>query len=483
MAKKQEFIPALVEEATKDFDAHLELEDNERIIFSGRYGIGKTSFLDYYFEKKKKSHFIIRLAPVNYSVSSNEDIFSYIKYDILMQLIEKGEFTFINFDFKKWEVLPFFIATEFKSILGGFLRALTKIASIKYKGVDKIYEELQFLSKKLNEYQEKANKSDSDNALDFISNITEKEGSIYEFNLITEIIIKALGAIDTKEKILIIDDLDRIDPEHIFRLLNVFSAHIDFKQEGDKFGFSKSIFVCDIDNIRNIFKTRYGADTDFNGYIDKFYSKKVFNFNNKNDLIEILGKLVEDLDFNDYPVLLQRASRSKIGEELLLILDSFRVNNVFNLRSLFKTKRIPLGKKYLFRSGSANPGLSIDHFISAIAIEVLIMIYGDKESLKHAFRSCIKVGEANRQLIENMQKHILALNQYQIHKGKSQDFSFVESEVYFTAELKEYLFGQYYVEKTTTMHQTSQNNTAKEQLNFYNQYVVGIEIMERYGAL
>ena len=29
------------------------------------------------------------------------------------------------------------------------------------------------------------------------------------------------------QKILIIDDLDRLDPEHIFRLFNVFSAHFD----------------------------------------------------------------------------------------------------------------------------------------------------------------------------------------------------------------------------------------------------------------
>lgn len=78
---------------------------------------------------------------------------------------------------------------------------------------------------------------------------------------------------EAKMKVLIIDDLDRIDPEHIFRLFNIFSAHFDYHKGTDnKFGFNKVVFVCDIRNIRNMFHSRYGAATDFTGYIDKFYS-------------------------------------------------------------------------------------------------------------------------------------------------------------------------------------------------------------------
>ncbi len=51
-----------------------------------------------------------------------------------------------------------------------------------------------------------------------------------------------------KEVVRILDDLDRIDTEHIFRLLNVFVAQVDVVGKGEndnKFGFDKVIFVCD----------------------------------------------------------------------------------------------------------------------------------------------------------------------------------------------------------------------------------------------
>ena len=76
--------------------------------------------------------------------------------------------------------------------------------------------------------------------------------------------------------VLLIDDLDRLDPEHVFRLFNIFSAHYDDVTESNKFGFDKIIFVCDINNIQQMFNHRYGINVEFNGYIDKFYSSEIF---------------------------------------------------------------------------------------------------------------------------------------------------------------------------------------------------------------
>ena len=49
----------------------------------GANGIGKTTFLDYYFNSKEsefsKNYNVFHLYPVNYSVLQNEDIFSYLK--------------------------------------------------------------------------------------------------------------------------------------------------------------------------------------------------------------------------------------------------------------------------------------------------------------------------------------------------------------------------------------------------------------------
>ena len=48
---------------------------------------------------------------------------------------------------------------------------------------------------------------------------------------------------------LIIDDFERIDPEHIFRILNVFSSHME-GDENNILGFDHVIIVGDIENIK-----------------------------------------------------------------------------------------------------------------------------------------------------------------------------------------------------------------------------------------
>src|SRR5690606_11957375 len=109
--------------------------------------------------------------------------------------------------------------------------------------------------------------------------------------IITQIIERKIQSLkvtkdnQTKETVLIIDDLDRIDPEHIFRILNVFGAHFENGQfesfssyTCNKFNFDKVILVCDINNIRNIFHSKYGTATDFAGYIDKFYTHEIFEY-------------------------------------------------------------------------------------------------------------------------------------------------------------------------------------------------------------
>jgi hypothetical protein len=124
---------------------------------------------------------------------------------------------------------------------------------------------------------------------------------LLEADVITQLIEEALTGLSkaeeiSKKKILIIDDLDRIDPEHIFRLFNVFGSHFDYRKESEnKFGFDTVMFVCDIENIRSIYHSKYGVSTDFSGYIDKFYTGGIFYFNNtqgiKNGIQNILKSI------------------------------------------------------------------------------------------------------------------------------------------------------------------------------------------------
>ena len=91
-----------------------------------------------------------------------------------------------------------------------------------------------------------------------------------------------------KEIVLVIEDMDRIDPAHLFRILNVFSAQIDHNYRfgsdpnlpyiGNKFGLDKVVFVMNYNCTESIFRHFYGADADYEGYINKFCSSNYFTY-------------------------------------------------------------------------------------------------------------------------------------------------------------------------------------------------------------
>ena len=88
-----------ISKETERFADFLKQKDNENIIFSGAFGIGKSYFLNNFFNQHKDKYTGIYLTPINYSVANNEDIFEYIKVDILMQLLEK-----VPYDFEKQKI-------------------------------------------------------------------------------------------------------------------------------------------------------------------------------------------------------------------------------------------------------------------------------------------------------------------------------------------------------------------------------------------
>lgn len=270
---------------TQSFKRHLEIEDNNRIIFSGPFGIGKSHFLRDFFETNKKKYNVVHLYPVNYSISSNEDILSLLQYDIIYELISNTEISLEEFDFSKIEMLQWFGITKFDELFYPLLEYIPKMG----KHISHLIEAL----KKLEKFEVKIKKGDADKLNKLRKKVEGKEGSIYRYDAYIDFINKCLdflkvdnNGISGKKNVLIIDDLDRIDPEHIFRLFNVFAAHFDLSNSHNqnKFGFDKVIFVCDIKNIREIFHYKYGTNVNFNGYIDKFYSVNIFKVDNRSAL-------------------------------------------------------------------------------------------------------------------------------------------------------------------------------------------------------
>lgn len=84
--KGQQMIP--LDGALKEFEKHL--KSHSRTILSARFGDGKSYFLASAEKKLKNRCAFLTIYPVNYQVAENQDIFEYIKRDILFQMYGQG---------------------------------------------------------------------------------------------------------------------------------------------------------------------------------------------------------------------------------------------------------------------------------------------------------------------------------------------------------------------------------------------------------
>ncbi|HET8860736.1 P-loop NTPase fold protein [Marivirga sp.] len=362
------------EEISKSFLEHLKMSENNQILFSGRFGIGKSYFLKEFFAENSEKYTVITISPVNYSVASNKDIFEYIKYDILFELLKKGVVDKEN-DLKNTENAFAIIQSLNIKAFGSFLKMIPQIG----KDLSNIFEGLTELKDHLEAFK---NDLDQEEKIkDYLKSYTEEIGSIYEENFITSLINELLSKLKTeyKETVLIIEDLDRLDPEHIFRILNIFSVHTDFQSGRFKFNFDKVILVCDIKNIQNIYKHRYGSDVDFEGYMDKFYSHSIFHFKNeenlRNEIRTIITNSVHPNEQNFYKTHVDYTSE---------ILTAMCMHGELTPRMLEKHLN------FNYKSSNQKINTMIDHLSytegrklnSFLVVEYLTKIYGGLGNLK-----------------------------------------------------------------------------------------------------
>ena len=250
-------------------------EKENRMIFSAKFGDGKSYFLKEFiesFDSKKGDYYFITLHPVNYVVEDNKDIIEYIKRDILFQLIKDER---IN-DFKdKFEKV-------FDSVCNkeSLLKLADFVASIfPVKGFKAGYDALTDLVTTIH------NKFQDQDVLhvanDYLNGFYGKEGHISECDAFTCLIQETLKRMS--KTVLIVEDLDRMDPAHLFRIMNVLSSQIDNPYYDDchnknKFGFDKIILVMDYDMTRHLFHHFYGMNANYDGYMNKFINSTPFCF-------------------------------------------------------------------------------------------------------------------------------------------------------------------------------------------------------------
>lgn len=256
-------------------------ENENRIIFSARFGDGKSYFLDKFiksYDEKKNDYYFITLHPVNYVVEENRDVIEYIKRDILFQLIKDNRI----YDFKEGYDKIFDAVCNKESLL-----KLADFAAsiIPVKGLKERYESLKGLASTI---YEKYKEQDVLHVVDdYLNGFYGKSGSISECDAFTYLIQKSLGQTKAKS-VLIIEDLDRIDPAHLFRIMNVLSSQVDnpYYSEvpnGNKFGFDKIILVMDYEIARHLFHHFYGKEANYEGYMNKFLNTLPFSYSIKEE--------------------------------------------------------------------------------------------------------------------------------------------------------------------------------------------------------
>lgn len=279
--REQILVPT--DKVTKTFKAHME-PSNKRIIFSAPFGAGKSFFLEQFFQNQPDL-LSIRLHPIDYAVANNEDIFELMKHDIIEALMENyGE----QLDLKKEDFSKLLLLQEFirnRMDVSAIGKAIFNTIIPNGENVNKVVDEVKKLKESFNEFSAEVSEDQGERLIEYLAELKTRKGSIRENDAITQIIKdyvqRIRSANDGKRFVFILDDLDRLDPEHLFRLFNVFTAHQDSRTDQNKFDFDHVIFVCDIKNIHHMFRHKYGKEVDFSGYIDKFYSSHIFNFDFK----------------------------------------------------------------------------------------------------------------------------------------------------------------------------------------------------------
>lgn len=318
-------------------------ENESRIIFSAKFGDGKSYFLNEFmksYDEKKNDYYFITLHPVNYVVEENRDVIEYIKRDILFQLIKDNRI----YDFKEGYDKIFDAVCNGESLL-----KLADFAAsiIPVKGLKEGYDALKGL---VSTIDEKRKGQDVLHVVDdYLNGFYGKSGSISECDAFTYLIQKSFEQMMAKS-VLIIEDLDRIDPAHLFRIMNVLSSQVDnpyysHVPHGNKFGLDKIILVMDYKIAKHLFHHFYGKEANYEGYMNKFLNTLPYSYSIKEEAHrQVRQKILDICKTGVFLSLDQKLSdnpKDRISFQLALNNSSVRRCKEFldlDINSLFRKK-------------------------------------------------------------------------------------------------------------------------------------------------
>lgn len=387
-------------------------EKESRIIFSAKFGDGKSYFLNEFmkiYDEKKNDYYFITLHPVNYVVEENRDVIEYIKRDILFQLIKDNRI----YDFKEGYDKIFDAVCNKESLLklGDFVASIIPIEGLKDG-----YEALKGLASTIHE------KYKSQDVLhvvdDYLNGFYGKSGSISECDAFTCLIQKSLEQMKAKS-VLIIEDLDRIDPAHLFRIMNVLSSQVDnpYYSEvphGNKFGFDKIILVMDYEIARHLFHHFYGKEANYEGYMNKFLNTLPYSYSIKEEAHRQVRQKILDICKTEEVFSLDQKLSSDPKDRI-----SFQL--AFNNSSVRRCKEfLDLDINSLFRKKWLNGEYSIPTDNSWVRILVCYRFFMPDKPIKSIMEAMIH-GFADLQLAELAMPFYCAVNEERFFYLRIQD--------------------------------------------------------------
>ena len=356
------------------------IETERRIILSARFGEGKSYLLHQFKEKYKDSFAFFTLYPASYSVSPNEHILEYTKRDIIFQLKQNYDENLNRLSFRDaLEQTAVSVKMSFANYQIINLASFLGVNPVKWKQIRK-------------------------SSKNYIQSFNVP-GSIYERDLYTEFITKAFNNIREKQQkkiVLIIEDLDRLDPSQMFNILTVFGSQIDRKyllEEHDpkldnKFGADVLISVMDIDRAEKSYQHIYGEQSNFSGFIAKYLDFAPYRYS--------INSLARDKVANNliclynFPKDQYNEEKLMVRETLMSFLEQYSVRELETLYYYISSKThinitgndaIPLYENYSISSTS--PYSIIEAIHKTLGIDLIDLLLKDNSDANAPIRDMI----------------------------------------------------------------------------------------------
>ena len=149
---------------------------------------------------------------------------------------------------------------------------------------------------------------------------------------------------------------------------------------------------CDIDNLRDCFAHINGTSNAFNGYIDKFYSTQIFNFNIQKDLVNAIDDWFDEIGI-----------RKGIGDEFYRIFIDVIKKMIscgsLNIRSLTKMQNTVVDDTPFWKMDVLKPSLDYMGLFFSVLQKMFV---GDQE-VANAIHLCYQQNPLFRYSNNNFQ--------------------------------------------------------------------------------